>query len=65
MEAAPAMSEPKSGKAAVIADWAATEVTSGSASTTATVEAAHRPERAEVKGRMAPALAPWLAYLPY
>ena len=30
-----------------------------SSSTTATVTAAQRPERADVKGRMAPARAPW------
>eukprot|EP00964_Phaeocystis_antarctica_P135241 scaffold99610_cov57-Phaeocystis_antarctica.AAC.3 len=61
MVAAAATKEPHSGKTATAADWASTLGMIGSSSTTATVTAAHSEAVAEVKGRMAPARAPWLA----
>ena len=60
-EAAAATNEPKSGKAAMVNDWARTLGMIGSSSTTATVVAAQSEAVADVKGRMAPARAPWLA----
>ena len=51
------------GKVAAVNDSKTTEGRKGSTSTTATVTAAHKPESAEVKGRIAPARAPWLAYV--
>ena len=62
-EAAAATSEPKSGKTTAVADCATRLGSSGSTSTTATVTAAHSDAVAEVNGRMAPARAPWLAYV--
>ena len=63
MEAAAAITEPMAGKATHTRDSPKVDPTKGSTSTTATVVAAHRPERADVNGRIAPARAPWLAYV--
>eukprot|EP00967_Tisochrysis_lutea_P046437 scaffold56430_cov32-Tisochrysis_lutea.AAC.3 len=60
-EAAAAMSAPIPGKAMHVADCNSGEWMKGRSSTTATVVAAQRPDRAEVKGKIAPARAPWLA----
>mmetsp|Transcript_25873 Transcript_25873/g.76779 ORF Transcript_25873/g.76779 Transcript_25873/m.76779 type:complete len:288 (-) Transcript_25873:944-1807(-) len=63
MEAAAATMAPTPGKATHVRHCRTGEGRNGSTSTTATVVAAQSPERADVNGRMAPARAPWLAYV--
>eukprot|EP00962_Isochrysis_galbana_P005878 scaffold1583_cov105-Isochrysis_galbana.AAC.3 len=62
-DAAAAMMAPTPGKARQVTDCRIGWWMNGSSSTTATVTAAHKPDSADVKGRMAPARAPWFAYV--
>lgn len=63
MDAAAANKAAPDGKNIARRDWRVVEDMNGKSSVEAALAAAQRPARAEVNGRIDPALEPWLAYV--